>query len=600
MLRPGASRAALMDGISPLVQFNFLTNPTLPSWLTLSRAGNAMVFDSSGALTYAPNNLLLRSQEYGGTSWTGLGGAAVTGTTTDPNGAGSVNIVTANGGNGFYQASLSFLAGAKYILSGYVKSISAGDIQLIVGNQAFGGGGDRSLRVNGQTGAFVSKSAEFTSYTIEAAGNSYWRISATFTATATATAAIAVYGIAIGQQYVATWLQLEAVTYQTTPRAYNATTSAAYYGPRFDNAPAVASSPRGFLIEEARTNSIRNSTMQGGVTGSPGTAPNNWAINNIGTLTQTLAFGTEFGMPYVDLRLNGTTSTTNIQINFEGGTAIAAASGQTWTSSFYARVSAGSQANISGFSNVIVERNSGGSALASTGAALTLSSSLERKSFAKTLNQATTAFVNTQLQISTSSGVAIDITLRIYQPQLEQGAFASSPIPTFGAAATRAADIAYATFPQLSLSSGALIVEATPMAIIGNGTFAEGVASVAGALAGLTLTQDTTGRGRVIVRHGTNRFDTLNSAMLITAAAPYRMGGSWGNRPNAASMGTLHSSFATPAQQNWASPGIIYLGMRGQGAGSLWGNIWLRSLALYPAPLNDNDLILRTVVGAAY
>jgi hypothetical protein len=44
--------------------------------------------------------------------------------------------------------------------------------------------------------------------------------------------------------------------------------------------------------------------------------------------------------------------------------------------------------------------------------------------------------------MSFSAGVAIDITLRIGMPQLEQGAFATSVIPTTTATVTRATDVA--------------------------------------------------------------------------------------------------------------------------------------------------------------
>jgi hypothetical protein len=53
---------------------------------------------------------------------------------------------------------------------------------------------------------------------------------------------------------------------------------------------------------------------------------------------------------------------------------------------------------------------------------------------------ANTAFIRPYIVIDCDPEVPIDITLRIGLPQLELGASASSPIPTFGAAATRAAD----------------------------------------------------------------------------------------------------------------------------------------------------------------
>jgi hypothetical protein len=66
------------------------------------------------------------------------------------------------------------------------------------------------------------------------------------------------------------------------------------------------------------------------------------------------------------------------------------------------------------------------------------------------LADATTAFVNVQLLFAHSPGVAIDITLRIGLPQLEQGAFATSVIPTTTTALTRNADVASMTGTNFS------------------------------------------------------------------------------------------------------------------------------------------------------
>ena len=52
----------LLAGVSPVAFQNFLTNQTAPSWLDNSgTTGNRMVYDSTGKLTWAPNNLLLNS-----------------------------------------------------------------------------------------------------------------------------------------------------------------------------------------------------------------------------------------------------------------------------------------------------------------------------------------------------------------------------------------------------------------------------------------------------------------------------------------------------------------------------------------------------------
>jgi len=54
--------------------------------------------------------------------------------------------------------------------------------------------------------------------------------------------------------------QLEAVTYETEPRTYNATTGSAYYGPRYDYNPAHGQSGALLLQELSRTNQISYST----------------------------------------------------------------------------------------------------------------------------------------------------------------------------------------------------------------------------------------------------------------------------------------------------------------------------------------------------
>ena len=224
--------------------------------------------------------------------------------------------------------------------------------------------------------------------------------------------------------------------------------------PRFDYSPSTLES-LGLLIESQRTNGIRNSTAAGG---SAGVLPTNWTSNiPIDGLTMTIsAPGVESGITYIDLRIQGTTTLARATINlvgFENTTTIAALSGQTWTSSAFVKLQAGS---LSGFNSVgvqISERAAAGTNLASSGANFTpTSASLasQRRSVTRLLTNASTAFVTQNIILSYPLGAVIDATFRVGLPQTEQGAFASSPIQTSTTALTRAADSATVTGANFS------------------------------------------------------------------------------------------------------------------------------------------------------
>lgn len=57
----GMRSRLLSSVVLPTWSVDFLTSSSLPSELTFSRAGQAMVTDSTGKLTYAPNNILLNT-----------------------------------------------------------------------------------------------------------------------------------------------------------------------------------------------------------------------------------------------------------------------------------------------------------------------------------------------------------------------------------------------------------------------------------------------------------------------------------------------------------------------------------------------------------
>ena len=230
------------------------------------------------------------------------------------------------------------------------------------------------------------------------------------------------------------------------------------------SANAARITDKGLLVEESRTNSIRNNSMQGVAAGTPGTLPTNWSVTSL--QQSVVGSGTENGIEYVDIRIQGTTGSTSLGIRFEPSNQIVASSGQTWTESAFLSLRSGDFTNVTGF----VLNEQGRTAANATNAdsimgsdlRASLSSVFTRYSLVGTLADATTAFINPQILVSFSSGVAIDFTLRVGWPQLELGAFITSPIRTTTATVTRSADaVSLTTSPFASIASASVFIQYT-------------------------------------------------------------------------------------------------------------------------------------------
>lgn len=217
------------------------------------------------------------------------------------------------------------------------------------------------------------------------------------------------------------------------------------------------------LLEAASTNSIRNNTMVGAVAGTPGTNPTNWGYataQSNGLTLSVVGTGTENGIAYIDYRFNGTTiaSPLGCAIGFDGDTA---ATGQTWTESLYWKLAAGTTTGVNNWQIGIIETTSSNrfvtGAFYSQTAPTSSSLSTQRPAATRTLSGgATVGRVGGTLNIAVAGSTAIDFTIRIGLPQLEQNPFATSVIATSGATATRSADV----------SSTSTTTRATDVAVI--------------------------------------------------------------------------------------------------------------------------------------
>jgi hypothetical protein len=240
--------------------------------------------------------------------------------------------------------------------------------------------------------------------------------------------------------------------------------------PRFTHDPVTLES-LGLLVEEQRTNSLPNNTAQGAVAGSPGTAPSGWTVTGSanGLTSEIVQTGTEDGIAFVDIRYSGTTSGSGqFSILPSALTSTVAASGQTWTGSAYVKLQAGSLANLTNALMSANGRTAAGGGVESVNNTFTATAdrlAVQRRTVTIALANANSERITlTAFAANYASGVAVDVTLRIGLPQLEQGAFATSVIPTSGTAVTRSADVASITGANFSswfnVSEGTLFVSA--------------------------------------------------------------------------------------------------------------------------------------------
>lgn len=173
---------------------------------------------------------------------------------------------------------------------------------------------------------------------------------------------------------------------------------------------------------------------------STNTLPNFWSVGGNGLTSQVVGLGVENGLNYIDINYNGVATFNSVQAQFDTNTSINAVIAQTWSLSVYMKIIS-STLPPNSYRIQINEFSSAGSYL--TGGQLVISptTAIQRFSQTRTNTSATCAFVNSYYFFTLTVGNSYNFTIRIYAPQLEQGAYPTSYVPTTTSATTRNQDV---------------------------------------------------------------------------------------------------------------------------------------------------------------
>lgn len=371
--------------------------------------------------------------------------------------------------------------------------------------------------------------------------------------------------------------------------------------PRFDHDPATLAC-RGLLLEEARTNGIRNPRAEGatpGVIGAGGVLPTNWAVGALGGITTTIVgTGTEAGIPYCDIRFSGTASG-NFGVDCEGW--LGAAPGDVWTYSAFVRLVAGSLANVTAVTTRVYY-SGGGTNTQGTVTPTAAGLASQRWVCAPATAGTGVGSVKGALRIDVAG--AVDLTLRVGAPQMEKGPAPSSVIlPPAGApaATTRSAD--QTRVIGLPIGPATMLIQAThngPVASPGFLTFGgwgpsndfanSSYFTLSGAAGAPSFTAISGGVGinRGLANVGYGQTNTYVGATGTNAIMFALNAGSTGSavsfvQPSTQDRATLGSS-------PWGNPSIMGLAM-GIGLYQRW--------ALYPTRLADAQVIALASTGSS-
>jgi hypothetical protein len=409
--------------------------------VTFARASSGTYVDSAGVLSTATTNLLLQSEDFG-TTWFLTSATLSANAIAAPNGTLTAEQLVEAATTANHEAGQTFaspVANATYTLSCYLKAATSTTCGIRFSNGLNGTGIICSVDLTAQT---VTVTAGTGTATIANVGSGWFRVSLTATASGTpASTTVSIFrsiGTAgsIANSIYLWGAQLEQ---SSTVGEYIPTGSTINSAPRFDHNPLTGES-LGLLVEEQRTNLVLRSeefeatwtltALNATVSANQTTAPNGAttadsiaddAVNNVHYIGQSVAVAAATTYTFSCFLRAGTSNFGYLSLS--GG-------GPGWGDTFVVNLSTGvGNVQAGSFGSTSIQAFADGW-------------------YRVVVTKITTGSGSPQLRIGVAQSLSVTSysgsgnTIFAWGAQLEQGASASSYIPTTTAAATRNASLA--------------------------------------------------------------------------------------------------------------------------------------------------------------
>ena len=587
-----------------------LVSKSFSDIITFTRASTATYFDSAGVLKYAPNNLLVQSEDFT-TTWSALNLTPTANTAISPVGTLTADTLTPAASSAAHLISQSATVNASnaYSASVFIKTDGAPFVQVTYDNGASVG---CFINVNLSTGAItrgpeLAGGATNATGSVTNVGNGFYRISVGATHTGT-TGRILISPLPTGESTAG--LNPTTTTAATDKiivwgaqlnigdlQSYYPTQATAYYGPRFDYNPATPAA-QGLLIEEQSTDIVQSSVYTANANGWT-----NGVIGGTGTIAAAAVnspVGTNAGVFNIS-GLNGS--------SYVGQFAAVTASANARTASVFVRNNGGVKFQLrlvfqtSGtFLSYGTEYDFGTGAFQDGIAGTTSPTSRSATNVGNgwlriTITGSDNGTGNTQASLQFwGAATTTNYNYLFWGAQIEEAtagasaAFPTSYIPTTTTALTRAADVASVNTlsPWYNASEGTFFVAST-----------QAVTGTAGQLCAIEAGDGTNDNLiQLATQFGTTNFQGLvNVSSVAQAAFISAASTALTNRALAYKVNDFAQSInggAVSTDTSGTVPTITGFGVGARVNGTSQLNGYLRRITYYPRRLSNAELVAIT------